>query len=191
MRLPLALALALASSAAAQVRDVTVGVSTEDGSTVDDLGAADFRVSEAGEECRVIGLARDQRPVDVALILDTSEPMREEYRTTLVPAAIEFWRALPEWTRLTIWTSGGRALHAVEFGTEIPAGRSALERVATGGVRFTLHAMIDAAQDLQEEPLARFIPIKKWGGLSACAGKVALGSPQGAPRWVLPRRLVL
>lgn len=155
MRLPFALVFMLASNAAAQVRDVTVGVSAQDGSTVYDLSATDFLVKEDGKQCRVIGLARDQRPVDVALVLDTSEPMREEYRTTLVPAAMEFWQALPEWARLSIWTSGGRALRAVEFDTELPAGKSNLERVATGGVRFTLHAMIDATERLQEEPLAR------------------------------------
>lgn len=66
--LPFALVLLLASGAAAEVlvRDVSVGVSTEDGNTVDDLSAAEFQIKEDGKKCTVLGLARDQRPVDVA-----------------------------------------------------------------------------------------------------------------------------
>lgn len=155
--LPFAVALLLATGAAAQeqIRDVTVGVSTKDGSAVHDLSAADFRIEEDGERRRVIGLARDQRPVDVALILDSSDSMREEYRTDLVPAAMEFWRALPEWARLTIWTSGGRAFHAVGFDAGLTAGEASLQKIATGGVRFTLDAMVAAAEQLREERLAR------------------------------------
>jgi hypothetical protein len=159
LALSCALGLVLATGAAAEVRvrDVTVGVSTEDGGTVDDLGPADFHVKEDGEERALVGLARDQRPVVGGLILDTSEAMREDYRTTLVPAAMEFWRSLPDWARLTIWTSGGRAFRAVDFDVEHPAGEKSLQRVATGGVRFTLDTISEAAKQLQEERLARRI----------------------------------
>jgi hypothetical protein len=161
MPLRFALVLSLASGAAAEVRvrDVSVGVSTADGNTVDDLSAAEFRIEEDGKERAVLGLARDQRPVDVALILDSSESMREDYRTTLVPAAMDFWRALPEWARLTIWTTGGRTFHAVDFDVELATGESRLQKVATGGVRFTLDAIVKAASDLQEEPLARRVVV--------------------------------
>lgn len=156
---PCALVLSLAVGAAAEVRirDVSVGVSTEDGNTVDDLSAADFQIEEDGEKRTIVGLARDQRPIDVALILDSSESMREEYRTTLVPAAMDFWRALPEWARLTIWTSGGRAFRAVDFDAEPPNGESLLQKIATGGIRFTLDTVVEAARDLQEERSARRI----------------------------------
>jgi hypothetical protein len=156
---PCALVLSLAVGAAAEVRirDVSVGVSTEDGNTVDDLSAADFQIEEDGEKRTIVGLARDQRPIDVALILDSSESMREEYRTTLVPAAMDFWRALPEWARLTIWTSGGRAFRAVDFDAEPPSGESLLQKIATGGIRFTLDTVVEAARDLQEERSGRRI----------------------------------
>ena len=159
MPLRFALVLSLASGAAAEVRvrDVSVGVSTADGNTVDDLSAADFQIEEDGEKRTIVGLARDQRPIDVALILDSSESMREEYRTTLVPAAMDFWRALPEWARLTIWTSGGRAFRAVDFDAEPPNGESLLQKIATGGIRFTLDTVVEAARDLQEERSARRI----------------------------------
>jgi hypothetical protein len=159
--LPFALVLLLASGAAAEVvvRDVSVGVSTEDGNTVDDLSAAEFQVKEDGKKRTVLGLARDQRPVDVALVLDSCDLMRGEYRNTLVPAAMDFWRALPEWARLTIWTSGGRAYHAVDFDDEPSDGESRLKKVATGGARHTLDALVQAARDLQEEPLARRVVV--------------------------------
>jgi hypothetical protein len=151
----------LASGAAAEVRvrDVSVGVSTEDGNTVDDLSAAEFQVKEDGKKRTVLGLARDQRPVDVALILDSSGPMRDEYRNTLIPAAMDFWRALPEWARLTIWTSGGRAFHGVDFDVEPSAGESRLQKIAPGGASFTLDALVEAARDLQKEPLARRVVV--------------------------------
>jgi len=159
--LPLALALSLASVAAAevQVRDVPVGVSTKDGATVDDLTAEDFEIREDGKKRTVLGLARDQRPVDVALVLDTNESMREEYLSTLVPAAMQFWRALPEWARLTVWTSGGRAFQAVDFESDLPAGEEALRKVATGGTLFTLETLIEATHDLEEQRMAQRVVV--------------------------------
>jgi hypothetical protein len=163
--LPFVLVLALAQTAAAEVltREVSVGVSTKDGGTVDDLTAADFEIEEDGKKRAVLGIARDQRPVDVALILDSSQAMGNEYATTLVPAAMEFWRALPEWTRLTVWTCGGRAFQAVEFGVDPEAGEGLLRKIATGGYPQTLETMIQASSDLQEEPLARRVVVAVTG----------------------------
>lgn len=160
-RLPFALILLLAPGAAAetQLRDVTVGVSAEDGSAVHDLGPEDFTIREDGEVRAVVGLARDQRPIDVALILDSSESMREDYRIRFVPAAMAFASSLPEWARLTVWTSGGRAFRAVDFDDDAVDAKSRLQKVATGGVRFTLHAMIEASNHLDDGPPARRVMV--------------------------------
>jgi hypothetical protein len=160
-RLAIALVLSLAPAVAAhaQIREASVGVSTKDGETVDDLTAAEFEVKEDGKKRAVLGIARDQRPVDVALILDSSQGMGNDYRTIMVPAAMEFLRALPEWARLTIWTCGGRAYQAVDFGVDPETAESQLRQVATGGYPAPLEAIIQASNDLQEEPPARRVVV--------------------------------
>lgn len=130
------------------VREVPVGVRTKKGEPVLDLDAAEVEVKEDGAKRTVVGLRRDESPVDVALILDSSERMRNDYRSTLVPAAMDFWDALPEGARLTIWTSGGGSHLAVEFGTERSAAEETLEKAAVGGNLFTLDAIVDASEQL-------------------------------------------
>jgi hypothetical protein len=99
----------------------------------------------------VLGVESDPRPVAVALILDSSEWMEDEYRATLIPAAMEFWKRLPPVARLTIWTCGGKVSQVVDFGVEPEVAEPVLQKVAVGGPIFALDTMIDASRDLRRE----------------------------------------
>jgi hypothetical protein len=159
MMLAVLLALAVAAPAAATVHDgarsVTVAVYTKEASPVEDLGAAEISVKENGEKRAVLKVERDHRPLDVALVVDSSSAIGPLYRRDLVDAAMDFWKALPAEARLAVWTSGGAPSKIVDFGTEPGAGRRALEIVAPGGKNYTLDTIIDASRDLRGERAAR------------------------------------
>jgi hypothetical protein len=163
--LTLLLALALSSVPAAlqataeHVREVPVAVYTKKDAPIDDLRAEEVEVKEDGKKRIVVGLERDQRPVDVALILDSSVEMGDQYRATLVAAAMEFWAALPPEARLTVWTCGGKVSHAVDFGVEPAAAEATLQQVAVGGPVFALDTLIDASRHLQKERAKRRVVI--------------------------------
>ena len=139
---------AAAPAAEVQIREVSVAVATKDGEPLADLTAEEFEVKEDGKKRTVLGIGRDERPVVVSLILDSSQWIGREYTTTLVPAAMEFWRMLPANAQVTIWTSGGRSSHVVDFGLTPEAAEPILKKQAVGGPSFTLDTIIDAARHL-------------------------------------------
>ena len=144
-----ALATATQAPAAAPVaeertRSVTVAVLSNKGVPVDDLAASEVQVTEGGQPQKVLGLERDQRPLSVALLLDSSAPVGALYRGELVAAAVEFWKALPPEARLAVWTTGTAPSKVVDFGTDVAAGEALLKQVAPGGGNLMLNAMSDA-----------------------------------------------
>jgi Mg-chelatase subunit ChlD len=141
------------------VRTVPVAVYTKALKPVEDLAAAEVSLKEDGATRKVLGVERDHERVDIALILDSSASMGNEYRSSLVAAAMAFWEAAPEEARVSVWTSGGRPSKVVDFGTEHAAAEAAISQVAIGGPSFTLDAMIGAARDLQKERGRRRVEI--------------------------------
>jgi hypothetical protein len=160
-KLLLAFALVAAPALGAEpaTREVPVAVYTDDEVPVDDLKAEEIEIEEDGKKREVLGLEHDTRPVVVALILDSSEHMGSEYRSTLVPAAMEFQKRLPPHARLTIWTCGGKVSHAVDFGVDPATAEARLGEVAVGGPSFALDTMIDASRHLRRERGARRVVV--------------------------------
>ena len=149
--LTLALSAVPASAAEVGTREVPVAVYTNEEVPVDDLKVDEIEIKEDKKKRTVLGVESDPRPVAVALILDSSEWMEGEYRATLVPAAMEFWKRLPPVARLTIWTCGGKVSQVVDFGVEPEVAEPVLQKVAVGGPIFALDTMIDASRDLRRE----------------------------------------
>jgi len=85
--------------------------------------------------------------------------MGDEYRATLVPAAMTFWSRLPSQARLTIWTCGGKVSHAVDFGVTPEEAEPVLQSVAIGGPIFALDTIIDASRDLRRERNTRRVVV--------------------------------
>lgn len=153
----LTLAVAAPAAGAAQdgIRSVTVAVYTKKAVPVENLQPGELSLEEDGQKRTVLAVERDHRPLDVALIIDSSAALGPLYRRDLVDAAMSFWKALPEEARLAIWTSGGAPSKIVDFGTDHEAGEKALKRVAAGGKNYTLDTIIDASRDLRSERAAR------------------------------------
>jgi hypothetical protein len=157
----LALVLLAVPAGAAEVhtREVPVAVYTKKEVPVDDLKVEEIEIKEGKKKRTVLSLEPDPRPVAVALILDSSEWMDAEYRATLVPAAMEFWKQLPLQARLTIWTCGGKVSQAVDFGVEPEVAEPILQKVAVGGPIFALDTMIDACRYVRRERGARRVVV--------------------------------
>jgi hypothetical protein len=137
------------------IRSVTVAVYGKNAAPVEDLDPNELSLKENGRKQTVLGVERDHRPLDVALILDSSAALGPLYRRDLVDAALSFKRALPEEARLAIWTSGGAPSKIVDFGADDETAERALKMVAAGGKNYTLDTIIDASRDLRSERAAR------------------------------------
>jgi hypothetical protein len=155
MLLILAVAAPAAGAAQDGIRSVTVAVYTKKAVPVENLQSYELSLKEDGRKQAVLAVERDHRPLDVALIVDSSAALGPLYRRDLVDAAMGFWKALPEEARLAIWTSGGAPSKIVDFGTDFETGERALEMVAAGGKNYTLDTIIDASRDLRSEGAAR------------------------------------
>jgi len=136
-------------------RSVTVAVYTKKAAPVENLAPDELTVKENGKKQPVLGVERDHRPLDVALIIDSSSALGPLYRRDLVDAAMSFRNALPEEARLAIWTSGGASSKIVDFDTDPETAEHALKMVAAGGKNYTLDTIIDACRDLRGERAAR------------------------------------
>jgi hypothetical protein len=157
--LALALSAAPAPAAEVQTREVPVAVYTKKEAPVDDLKVEEIEIKENKKKRTVLAVEPDSRPVAVALILDSSEWMDADYRSTLVPAAMDFWTQLPPEAKLTIWTCGGKVSHAVDFGVEPEAAEPILQKVAIGGPIFALDTIIDASRHVRRERGARRVVV--------------------------------
>jgi len=157
LSLLLAASLAAPSAPASDdaARRVTVAVYTKKEAPVEDLRSEEVEIKEDGKKRTLLGLERDERRVDVALILDSSAAMGAEYRSSLVAAATTFWKALPDEARISVWTSGAAPSKVVDFDTDLDDGEAALQQVAPAGPSATLHTIIDASRDLQRERAPR------------------------------------
>jgi len=155
MLLALTVAAPAAEAANDGARSVTVAVYTRDASPVEDLEPDELSIKEDGKTQVVLGLDRDRRPLDVALIVDSSAALGPLYRRDLVDAAMSFRRAVPEEARVAIWTSGGAPSKIVDFEADDEAADRALKMVAAGGKNYTLDTIIAASRDLRGERAAR------------------------------------
>ena len=158
--LAMVLALMVAAPAPAAdpnggVRSVTVAVYTKQAKPVEGLHPDELQIKEDGKKQAVLAVERDHRPLDVALIVDSSAALGPLYRRDLVDAAMSFRRSLPEEARCAVWTSGGAPSKIVDFETDDATAEDALKMVAAGGKNYTLDTIIDASRDLRSERAAR------------------------------------
>ena len=153
--LTLAVAAPAAGAASSGMRSVTVAVYTRDATPILDLEATELSVEEDGVARTVVGVERDERPLDVALILDSSAALGPLFRRDLVDAALSFRQALPDEARLSVWTSGGAPSKIVDFDADAETVERNLKMVAAGGKNFTLDTIIEASRDLRGERAPR------------------------------------
>ena len=95
---------------------LSVVVTDKKGKAVVDLTPAEVTVKEGSASLPVARLEPDARPLDVALVLDTSGNIGSTYASDVVPAVLEFIRRLPQGSRYGIWTTSDRPKVLVELG---------------------------------------------------------------------------
>jgi hypothetical protein len=147
----LAAAVPLAA-AAAETRSVALVVTDAEGAFVPDIRAEEVRVFENGEPREIVAFERDERPLAVALVLDTSTGAVRVFRGPAFEAVWSFVSRLPSGSKCTLWTTGD---HARKIG-ELKGERPEIEKKVAQGFSFEgpnalLDALVDAAESLGRE----------------------------------------
>ena len=137
--------------AGAEPLDRTLSVTAVDqsGAPVQGLTAEEVVVMEDGVARPVARIELDRRPLDVAVLVDTSQPMAALYRLNELEAVLQFLRALPEGSRHAVWTTGDRPTKAVDLGDDVAQSERVLRRVIPSGGNTVLDALVEAARDLK------------------------------------------
>jgi hypothetical protein len=141
------LAPAVAQPAATVTRSVTVGVCTRKAEPVTDLQAAEVVVVEGGRKAPALSVELDTRPVEVALVVDSSSAAASAYRSDFVSAVVGFWKGLPAGSTVAVWTSGPPS-RVVDFGEDLASAEPKLQAVAPGGKNYAFDALVDACRAL-------------------------------------------
>lgn len=127
-------------------RSVSVGVYTKKLAPVLDLKVEEVKVLEDKKERKVLGLEPDRRPMEVAIVVDSGAAVAASYRSDLVPAVVDFWKALPPDTKVALWSTAPAKI--VEFGGELAPGETKLRMIAAAGGNYGFDSMIDACREL-------------------------------------------
>jgi hypothetical protein len=146
----LVLAGALAASgdvaSSPSTRVVTLAVYTKKLAAVTDLKAEELAIREGGRERRILSVERDERRLEVAIVIDSSAGVASSYRSELVPAVIEFWKALPPGTAVAVWTTAPAKV--ADFGSDPAVVEPKLRTVAAAGGNYAVDSMTDACKEL-------------------------------------------
>ncbi|HET7747591.1 MAG TPA: VWA domain-containing protein [Vicinamibacteria bacterium] len=155
--LPLILALLGQSPAppALVERTVAVSVVDEKGNGVDGLTAQDLAIQEGGVWRELVRVEQDRRPLTVAVLVDSSQPMASLYRLHVTEALTAFLLRLPEGSRYAIWTTGDRARKIYDYGSDRAAATRALRRVMPQGGNMLYDALVEASKDLSDKEAER------------------------------------
>jgi hypothetical protein len=98
---------------------------------------------------------KEERPLRVAVLVDTSEPMGEHYRLQILQPLLRFLGRLPKGTEFAVWTTGDRPNKVVDYGQGTAAAAKALGRIFPTGGNTLLDALVEASRDLQSKEAGR------------------------------------
>jgi len=149
--LTLAFVLAQATpvvAAGTEVRALTATILDKQGAAVEGLGGDDVALLENGLARDITSFRPDRRPLSVAVLVDTSEVMRTDYRLSVVEAVTGFVSRLPLDTSYAIWTTGDRPTKILDYTEDKAAASKALLKVFPQGGNYMLDAVSEASRDL-------------------------------------------
>ena len=137
----------------AELHSLRAVVADSKGAPIRDLTTSDVSLLRGGATVTIERFEKDERPLDLALLIDSSEPASTHYRLQIVDAAKAFIASLPSNTRISVWTTGDRPSKIVDKAdlAEGATGReisSKLERVFPTGGNTILDALVEASADL-------------------------------------------
>jgi hypothetical protein len=102
-----------------------------------------------------VKLEQDRRPLTLALLLDTSEPLSTVFRLNILDPVVAFLGRLPEGARFSVWTTGDRPTKLVDLGNDRAAAGKALRRHIPQGGNVLLDALVEATRDLKDTEATR------------------------------------
>jgi len=89
--------------------------------------------------------------MSVAILVDTSQPLRSDYRLSIVDALVAFVARLPAGTRYALWTTGDRPMKVLDYTEDKAAASKALVQIYPQGGNYMLDALAEASEDLKKE----------------------------------------
>jgi VWFA-related protein len=155
--LPLIALLWLQASVAAdvEVRTVLVTMLDEAGAPVEGVLPEEVALLENGVARDLTRFELDERPLVLALVLDSSQPIGSAFRMTMVEAVMGFLNRLPAQARYALWTTGDRPTKIVDFTDNPAAALEPLRRVFPRGGNTVLDALVEASRDLKTQEGSR------------------------------------
>lgn len=158
----LLVSMLLSAQTAALPGDVRAFVATitdDKGGAVSGLTAHDVAVLENGVARDLVSIEPDDRPITLALIIDTSEATRSALRLNVVEAASSFLKGLPEGSTFAIWSTGDRPTKVVDYTEDRAAAQKALVRLFPQGGNTLLDAIPEASTDLKKKEGVRSVVV--------------------------------
>jgi hypothetical protein len=127
-------------------RSVSLAVYTKKLLPIADLKVDEVVVSEAGKPRKVLGMERDDRSLEVAIVVDSGGASAASYRSDLVPAVVDFWKALPADTKFALWSTAPAKI--MDFDGDPAAAETKLRMIVAAGGNYGLDSMTDACKEL-------------------------------------------
>lgn len=143
----LAALLLQASAPALETRTVDVVVTDAAGRPVQDLVPDELALVENGVVRDIVKIAPDERPLSVAILVDSSEEISTIFRLYLIDAVSALVKGLPAGARYGLWVTGDRPRKLVDL-TDDRGAASALKRVAPSGGNTLLDALVEVTTEL-------------------------------------------
>ena len=134
-----------------EVRALVATVTSDKGLAVTGLEPNEVVVLENGVARELVSIVADERPVTLALIIDTSETTRAALRLNLVEAAATFLKGLPDGSTFAIWSTGDRPVKVLDYTSDRGDGQKALTRLFPRGGNTLLDAVPEASTDLNKK----------------------------------------
>jgi len=120
-----------------------------------DLKPEEFVVTESGSDRPITRAEVDSRPLNVALLLDSSLSMGNTYNADVIPAAVSFLKKLPQGAIFSVWSTSDSPKVIVEQGTDVAAVEAKLRNVAPFGHNAALDSLVTASQELAKDETHR------------------------------------
>ena len=140
-----------ASPLALETRTVSVVVTDAEDRSVRDLGPEEVALVENGVVRDIVKILPDERPLTVAILVDSSEEIATTYRLYLIEAVTALVKGLPEGARYGLWVTGDRPRRLLEVTEDRGAAAPALKRVAPSGGNTMLDALVEVTKELGQQ----------------------------------------
>ena len=134
----------------AELRALTVTLVDDKGQEVADVSTDDVALVENGVHRDIASFKRDERPLVVAVLVDSSAAVSSAYRLNIVDAVLGLVARLPAGTRYAVWTTGDRPTKLVDYTDDRAAAGTPLRRVAPQGGNYMLDALAEATADMNK-----------------------------------------